>query len=296
MLPPPDSLTDPLLWADWLEIQAITSPDRNSSSGDLESALRPLSVIELDTDEAIEQKIRDVFAEIELRGKAAADAYPFDLDYETSAVIELRANWEEFAAYTFCLFVSYCGCQTFPSESINPTQLFEELSCLAAKRYLHGDAIGFGAPRTQLPTAFSAAIEELCRLIGEGEGFRQQDSLHKQDDKVDLVAWSDFPDKLPSKLMLFGQCAAGKGWKEKVFELPNPKEWTGIWMRKPLTSPAVKSFFIPHRLSRSSWEHDSTFAGVFFDRCRIARWAHDSGTDLGRHATWVKALLAQHDA
>ncbi len=103
---PFDDLTNPLRLADWLELHALRSSDRNSSQGDLESVLRTVSIFELDDDEQIERKTLEVFLELEQRVKAAAEAYPFDLDYP--GVLQLKSdNWREFPVYIFCLCLSY---------------------------------------------------------------------------------------------------------------------------------------------------------------------------------------------
>ena len=165
MLALPDSPTAALLLADWLELQAILSPDGNSSRGDLESALRPLSAFAGNNDDAVEQKINEVFIEVESRSRAAGRAYPFTLDYRRNGVIELKAQWTDFPAYTFCLCLSYFGWDTHATKEIDPPKLFEHVSCLAAKQYLHGEVIGFGSPRKQLPSSFASAVEN-ARVSG----------------------------------------------------------------------------------------------------------------------------------
>ena len=118
MLALPDWPTAALLLADWLELQAILSPDGNSSRGDLESALRPLSAFAGDNDDAVEQKIKEVFIEVESRSRAAGRAYPFTLNYRRNGVIELKAQWTAFPAYTFCLCLSYFGWDTHATKEI----------------------------------------------------------------------------------------------------------------------------------------------------------------------------------
>lgn len=168
MLELPDSPTDSLQLADWLEIYALLSPDGNSSRGDLESALRVAALHELDDDEDIELKCLEVFDELEQRSKASGEAYPFGLDY---SVLQTKSNWEDFPAYIFCLCLSYFGWTARRDEAINPRKLFEKLSCLAAKRFLQGNAVDFGPPRRKLPTSFPEAITVMCKLIGSNSRF-----------------------------------------------------------------------------------------------------------------------------
>jgi len=283
---PFDDLTDPLRLADWLELYALLSPDRNSSRGDLESALRTASLLELDDDEKIEQKSLEVFEELEQRKKAAREGYPYDLDY---GIIRLRSGWENFPIYVFCLCLSYFRL----SETNKAPKLFEKASCLAAKGYLQGDAIEFGWPRGELPPLFPDAVTEICRHIGEGEGFRTQPSLDRRDDTLDLVAWKEFADQWPGKVLMFGQCASGRQWENKLGEL-DPPRFCSQWMQIPPISPGpIKAFFIPHRVEWDKWEYVSRSAGILFDRCRIAFWAHQEKADCSLYISWVKDLLAR---
>jgi hypothetical protein len=277
--------TDPLKLADWLELYALLAPDRNSSRGDLESALRLAAFAETRNSEEIERKTLEVFYELEQRKVAAGEAYPFDLDH--FGTIQLRSKWQDFPVYTFCLCLSYFGL----NETNLAPKLFEQVSCQAAKGYLRGNAIGFGWPRIELPASFPDAITEMCRLVGEGEGYRQQSSLNRKDDTLDLVAWKDFVDKRPSKILMFGQCASGKHWEEKLAEL-QPKVFWGQWMQVQSVSPTpMQSFFIPHRVGRDKWEWVARKAGVLFDRCRIAFWAHAENENYDPFLKWCGNLL-----
>lgn len=283
---PVDDPTNPLRLADWLELYAMFSPDYNSSLGDLESALRVAAFVELDDSEAIEVQTLEVFDELEERVKTIREAYPFNLD--DRGVLQLKSSWEDFPAYVFCLLLSY-----YPlSETRVAPKLFEQISCLAASGYLQGEAIGFGAPRTELPSSFAAAVTEMCTCIGEGRGYREQSSHRRQDDTVDLVARKDFTDKRPSKILMFGQCGCGQHWTNKLGEL-QPKVFCDQWMQVNPIHPPARSFFTPHRVERGNWEFYSRKAGILFDRCRVAFWAHHRGADYGPYVVWIKDLLSQ---
>jgi hypothetical protein len=168
---------------------------------------------------------------------------------------------------------------------------------LAAQRYFGGQAINFGAPRTQLPSPFPDAINRLCVLIGEGDGYREHSDLQPQDDKLDVVIWKDSPDRLPGKLLVFGQCAAGKKWLMKLTEM-QADEFVRLWIRNGMYSKAIRSFFVPHRVTSrvgsGRWEYAVTYGGVFFDRCRIAFWAHGAdGVDYSPYIGWVKKRFSE---
>lgn len=285
---PYDDLTDPLRLADWLELYALLSPDRNSSRGDLEGALRVASHSEIDSHTEIEGKILEVFDELEQRAKAAGGAYPFTLD--ARGIIRLRSSdWEAFPVYVFCLCLSYYPLR---ETRVGP-KLFEEVSCLAAGGYLQGDAIAFGSPRTQLASSFADAVAAVCKQIGEGGEYRRQSSLNRKDDTLDLVAWKDFADRWPSKVLMFGQCGAGRNWSEKLGELQPGAFWKQ-WMRDGSVSPdPVKSFFTPYRVKRRLWDHCARQAGVLFDRCRVAYWACQEEADYVSIIEWTRDFLAR---
>ena len=284
---PTNDPTNSIKLADWLELYAMISGDNDSSRGDLEGALRVASYAEISDNEAVEGKILEVFYELEQRENSAGIGYPFQLD---GGLLRLKSSWKDYPVYSFCLSLSYFGL----TNTQNGPTLFEQISCYAAKKYLNGDAVAFGFPRTELPNSFPEAVTELSNIIGEGRGFRSQPGLDKKDDKLDLVAWVDFIDRLPSKLILFGQCAAGNNWEEKLAEL-QPDAFWNQWMNEAPISPLVRSFFIPHRIEMNKWDITGRNAGIVFDRCRIAYWAHQVDQDFSQYIEWVDDLLSNID-
>lgn len=284
MLKLPDDPTSPLKLADWLELTALLAFDGNASRGDLERNLRRASLVELREDQAIENKTLDVFDELEQRWKAADTAYPFEIDYGT---LQIRSAWREFPAYIFCLCLSYFG-----ARNSEPRKLFELVSGIAAKAFLFGDAVNFGAPRSDLSSSFAKAVSELCELIGEGGGFNEIPTLGQKDAKLDLVAWRNFPDRYSNKLLMLGQCASGADWEGKLREL-NPRAFFANWTQETPSSPLISSVFIPHRIERQKWRRVALNAdGIIFDRCRIAYWAHKADYDYGRCIQWINDVLS----
>jgi hypothetical protein len=275
----PSEATNILKLADWLEIYALISADGNSSRGDLEKALRTSSVFEARGREAVEEVCLQVFFELEQRAAAAGDAYPFIID---GAVLTSKPNRDDFTGYIFCLFLSYFRWSTDRNHeiSINPWLLFEELSYIAATAYIGGEGITFGTSRgnsAAAKAAFKQAIKDLCKRIGEGKDFKEQSVLNRQDDKVDLIVWRDFSDRKTSKLVMFGQCAAGDNWITKVAEL-QPSSFWRQWMVEARVSPHLRSFYIPHRVAVEKWDFYARKSDILFDRCRVAYWAFRNNT------------------
>ena len=222
------------------------------------------------------------------RACGPGDAYPFEI---TQHGLQLRDAHS--SAYLFQLLVSVGITDTLPDGATVYT-LFEELSAAAAGRYL-GDtrtAVAFGWPRRNLPAGFRDAVAHLVNLLREGKACADRDSLEQsKDDGLDVVAWREFPDRRSSKLILFGQCAVGRGWRDKSHEL-RPRRWCKRNFAAPMAVDPVPAFFVPRALSAK----DASYAGtdqILLDRCRIS--ALCSGTlDYRldeRLREWIEASL-----
>lgn len=294
----PSEPTNELMLADWLEILALISPDENSSKGDLESALRTASVLEGKGDAAVEEKCLQVFLELEQRAVSAESAYAFTIE---GATLNVKPDRNQFAGYVFCLLLSYFRwkSQRHKEVGINPWLLFEDLCSIAAKNYVSGSVIKFGTSRGQSSQAvksFRLIVNQLSHDLGEGGGFREQTIKGAKDDKVDLVAWRDFKDKLPSKLVMFGQCAAGADWLGKDRELA-PQAFWDQWMSEGKVSPHLRSFYMPHRIQREVWNKRARRTGLLFDRCRIAYWSfqdNDAVLSDTRYLEWCEFVLNKY--
>src|SRR6202165_4121252 len=140
------AVTDPIASiADWVELLCLSSGN-NVSRGDLVGWLAiagekgDFSQDE-DVDEGAESLIGDVFAEIERRGSAAAESYPFGLNEDGSilSVNEPFSN-EGKAAYLYGLFATACT-----NGELLSKELFYDTARKAIPEYL------------QICTALSAA-------------------------------------------------------------------------------------------------------------------------------------------
>ncbi len=278
MIPLPNILpTDRIKLADWLELCALISPDGGSSSGDLESALNTAGLLDGAGSEAIQQKALEVFDELEDRAKAAQSGYPFKV---RAPSLQLIGDWREHPAYVFCLCLSYFSYKQKKGSTDQPRRWFEHLSRDAVKHYLGGDALRFGSPRheKEIPKSFQKAIEHICKQLNEGKGYKSGGLPERKDDALDIVAWKHFPDGLPGKLILFGNCASEKDWEGSKKSDLTPEPFCKDWMLEPLSCQIVKTLFIPHRFDRRRLAPLSRRAGIIFDRCRIAHWAYFAGS------------------
>jgi hypothetical protein len=261
----PSGVANAIALADWLEITALTAPDGDASAGDLERPLRRLS------ESNPEPLVARVFTEIDRRVKAAGDAYPF---VRSNGVIARKSNVTDYLPYVFCLLLSYFKWKARKGVTHNPWLLFEEVAHVAAREYMNApnSSVLFGTSARRKRANFQTSVTDLCTRLREGNGFRDQKTYAK-DDKLDVVVWKEFPDNAPSQVVMFGQCAAGDDWIKKVSEL-QPEAFGGQWLNRTLISPVIRSFYIPHRVDQEFWEQWARKAGVLFDRCRIAHFAH----------------------
>ncbi len=288
---PPDH-SRPLELADWLELSALEAGDLNASSGDLSAALQLAvggsSRRAREVTEGIEADVLSAMWEVEERVRNTGRAYPFSI--KRGRVVQANDDWTESFAYVFCLALSYYGYSPKKGDEFNPWHVFEEVALIAAKNFIDGEAVRFANLRDG--RSFAEAVDELCLRMGEGGRYQTRHRLRPQDDKLDLVAWRDFYDRRESKLILFGQCAAGANWATKISEL-QPTDWTQEWMAEGPVSPLVRSFYIPHRIDADRWPYYSRRAGIFFDRCRIAAWVPYAGNEglADQCLEWVSEQL-----
>jgi hypothetical protein len=285
VIPTPSDTTDALAWADWLELTALASVRSNASYGDLTSVLKRLGM------EGAERISTGAMNELNRRVIAAAESYPFAF---SGTLLSQRDDWHSFSPYVFCLLLSYAEEQQKRVRNLHHERMFEQLSCIAARRYIGGEVLRFGYPRmAPVPAGFKEALVFVSGKVGEWIP-SQRVQLRKNDDGLDLIAWKPFPDRQAGKLVLFGHCASGGNWDSKVNEL-QPGVFCTKWLGGE-KSPLLKAFFIPHRLSPDVFEDRAPSARLFFDRCRIAYWA-DNG-EFGKatsqaNVRWCEKLLSR---
>lgn len=299
----PEATAPPEHHADFLELCTLRSGTGSTSIQEFIRDLRIGNATEVvadsedrdedyesdDEDEAIAQTAFDELDERRRNFGLHAKSYPFELS-ETS--ISLKENGDE-SLYTFLALLSWCGKDAGP-KGTDGERIFEEICAKAAESYLghHDDgrvrSVVFGFPRRILPAGFSAALDELCKQLGEGGSHRKGRSKlpNQKDGKLDVVAWVEFQDRRQGKLITFGQCATGRNWQEKISELPPPDRWCGHWMDDSPSVLPIRSFFVPHRIERECWSHSCTFGGLLYDRCRIASLASDTDDDI--RSRWIK--------
>jgi hypothetical protein len=296
--------TDPATkLADWLELTALAAADRNASIQDLIQVIRRSGTADAteaededdepppdDRGSEVSQAVADAaFAEIEARAIACGRNYPYKVNEQN---IQATRSTDQ-SIYVFLLLVANYGAKAGSADP-GGLALFDDLAAQAAKTYMHGESYVFAFPRRVAPSGFVAAIEDLVKCLGEGQGNRMRPTTKYQNDaKLDIVSWRPFEDGRPGKVIAFGQCATGNNWKSKLPEL-QPRTFYSEWFTEnPIVDP-IRMFFMPFRVIEDDWRGVGLQGGVVFDRCRLALHGDELGkTAKDQIAAWNRDVLAK---
>lgn len=240
-----EALTDKdkvALAADWVETAAMISHRQTFSSADLEKSFSLLEeedhgLVNLsreagieDFDESVEEEIvqsrteswvADVREELSTRQSALGDAYPFRIvDAGAKWRLTLKYSHEQpgHLLYTCCLIITAYrhGFVTEPIPEVE--KIMQVMAYLVAGTIVGGSAYWFGYPRPDDTGKMLAAVKELLRRMGYGSPTLNAPvwSIGTENDEgVDIVAWNDFGDGIPARMVLYGQVASGKNWEQK---------------------------------------------------------------------------------
>ncbi|MFT4588948.1 MAG: hypothetical protein ACI8QF_003056 [Limisphaerales bacterium] len=224
-----------------------------------------------DSDDINADLLDETMNEVERRSTACGSGYPFLLTEAGTVLRHQDEKNERSSVYNYLLLSTRMNMKANRSHGgIDGAGLLEEISAFTIRNYLGADrckSIVFGTARAG---GFKEKIEDLCKRIGEGGGFRHMDpgAVQANDDKLDTVAWIPFSDKLPGKLVVFGQCKTGSSWDAQKTQL-QPDAFIKLWMREGFVVDPMRAFFVSEAVDRSHWRRHGLYAGLFFDRCRI---------------------------
>lgn len=249
-----------------------------------------------DSDEPIEQLTEDAFREIERRKHSCANGYPFAINISGTVLRHLpKMTSTQNVAYRYLLLATRMDmAKSRKHDEIDGTLLFEELSECALKNYLgpsRARSIRFGTSSTG--SGFAARLNNLCKELGEGGGYRRQIGAEfKKDGGLDIVCWLPFADLRPAKLSIFAQCKTGTTWSEQVTHL-DPGAFAKRWLEFPFPVTPVKAFCISEALDEPAWVESQYNSGILFDRCRIVECSRDLPKNVVRKMKrWSSAAFA----
>lgn len=242
--------------------------------------------------------IAEAFIEIERRGNACRDGYPFALGKTgyTLAFAQGSKNNKKKRVYQYLLLATRLNMTDNRRHAdIDGTLLFEELAADAAQAYfgLRSEKLIFGT--STKGSDFPAKVNELCQLMQEGDGFVNRDEAEPKelDGGLDIVVWKPFADNLPGKLIGFGQCKTGTHYRQALASL-QPSTFCENWLYTSPTVPPVRMFFVAEALPRYNWNSTARKAGILFDRCRIVDYCDDIGVDVLKKVTKWTIAAKEH--
>ena len=223
----------------------------------------------------IDDAIEEAYMEIENRLESCQGGYPFHIgDNGTTLKATRKLHNSRQIIYKYLLLATRLNMQSNRIHArIDGTRLLEYLAAEVAQEYFgeRAESLVFGTADED--SNFERKVDELCRRLGEGGGFqrkRARRGTRAKDGKLDIVVWTPFADKLPGKLIGFGQCKTGTNYNDELTEL-RPDVFREKWLSSALIVPPVRLFFISEALAFSDEcrFEISIEAGLTFDRCRI---------------------------
>jgi hypothetical protein len=316
--------------ADWMELQALSSSRGRATQATIRG------VLDIAEDEAAEQPSVDaesgevldeailedartqivsvVFEELEYRQRVLGDAYPFTVDPVHLTIDRQPENpitHPGRVVYLFCVLASAIREKKLqPVASMSEAEkeiadVFQICACLAAGGYVSGEVTSFGFPRAT-GTGFLPALRDAFARFGVGRVRTEiPDGLPNslKDGGIDVIAWRDHPDGMPSKTYLLGQCASGQNWETKSvveYIAQLPAMFIPFTFHRDMDEERRGPFL--EAVKRSYWHQEKRF-GIIFDRLRIAHFAHscmegvilaarvDGADQFEAIRSWVEATL-----
>ena len=228
----------------------------------------------------------EVAEEMEWRQRVLGRLYPFRLDTRLT-------NWKLSRApddnddtvsvgrsfYLFCLLISALRdsrIEEGPDRDLTrqAERDFERVATTAGAGALGGDAIAFGWPRDDR-TSFRTALEEVGSKLGWTPLHENPlwSTGKEKDAGIDVVAWRDFSDCRPGRVLLLGQAASGREWEKKGPEPSVFLNWFTEFRPKHYV-PALFTPFPQHHDCGGRKDHN------FEDVARAEAWKREQSLGL----------------
>lgn len=283
----------PFLWADYVELLCLCSPNQMVSRGNMQATEQEAEDLQVDAgvlgedapydapdhhlaavkDDKISARWDDIA--LKLRARAASfPGWPFELD---GAVLRCkydstRADHRLYVALLVASSLRLCSKQ----RSGTVTSAFEEISYHWMRQSLTPlwQVRPFGAHAT-LPNAYVGHLRAKLEALAQDIRARLQkdaddyDPADTGDAGIDLVAWQEVGDKRGNIPVVFGQCACSPtDWEGKQLDVTPG----GVESHIAPDHPAAAYCFVPHDLSSSEqkWERAAHVKKcVLVDRKRL---------------------------
>lgn len=231
-------------------------------------------------DEASDLAVEEAFSEVECRGAVCGSGYPFELSEDGEALFAREGqNGSRQLVDRYLLLATRLNMKNHRTHAeIDGTLLLEDLGAGVAQAYLGAGARGVVFGVRAGGSGFAERVNELCARMGEGGHYvnRGGEASSENDGKLDVAVWKHFTDRLPGKLIAFGQCKTGTSYRNELQQL-QPDAFCKKWMRDSPAVTPVRMFFVAEATPRDGIFNFSVDAGVVFDRCRIVEYSGEIG-------------------
>lgn len=272
-------------WADYIELLCLVNIDREFSKADLGDRIqerKDLGEVQNDLEDTGDllpaeisdrerRKIDDWFQHLRFRESAFAEFYPFSLT-RNRTMLQVRESLS--AKQRFYVFLLLCANLRYVSRVETVTNCFEVVSEEALKRLLpEGSEVHLFGPRhsgSRYTGTLWTKINRLADDLKEIVVAREDDfSSHDVGDGgLDLVGWVPMGDEVPSRLLVFGQCACTPEWDSKQYT-SSVANWSS---HINFTAPPANVAFIPFcfRRANGSWHKQRLISDTtLIDRQRL---------------------------
>ena len=292
------------LAADYLELKAVFSGDRQSFREDIVDALELAAETDFsDVDAEIQD--REVIANgaverLTSRKRILASAYPFDLD-QHGDVISFTAKDPNLGqtAYLVSLVLSNLraisplldGSAMHPSdqEVIALRRHFQYFATAAIAAEIGGPAWSFGYPRPD-GTGFMRKLSEIWSALKDGIVKADPSApANPKDDQVDIFAWREQRDSLPGFLLVAAQVATGKDWKNKSIKSHVAHVFATRWFGRVPVTEMVAYHVVPFARPDEEFRDDVLVLGNVLHRLRVPRRVTEAA-GLARNGVAIEAL------
>ena len=272
------------LAADYLELVAFLSEDRQSFGQDIVDALEQASDGDFD-DVDHEIRHRETIStgavnRIAFRKRILKKSYPFRVD-RGGDVVSFETGDLSFgqAAYLLSLVLSnlttitpvLSGSDREPtSKQVAQMRIhFQYFATAALAAEVVGPAWSFGHPRPD-GTGFLKKLKAIWATIKDGRVEpRGSAPTRPQDDQVDVFARREQRDELPGFVLAAAQVATGKNWREKSILAHATKGFYGRWFSQEPVTRLVPFHVIPFNCSDVEMEDHVLNLGNVLHRLRV---------------------------
>lgn len=285
MLAIPDGTVHQTKLADWLELNALSSPDGRIgfgtlvSASDLSTEEQPEDIGEEDSRD--ERLVLSVQGEINRRRESIGEDYPFQIDATGRYMKTATTITDAGAVYLFCLFLSHARDRTVIPKRLAPRvtnrvrDLFQACATVAAGGFVQGPAVSFGWPRPH-KTAFLAALHHVYARFGDGKPLRRPRpaaSPQIKDDGIDVIAWRSPIDGLPGTQYLLGQVASGGDWMHKSV-VTDSKHFHKYWFEHQPACQHQDAMFMPFCLEPPEAAQGFSYEDLLKDHMQSLSYRH----------------------